>query len=120
MSYPKKDWWGLWQWWANPNPDLDLNPDLTDFPNPTGFGFGFDSKIFKSVDLDLDLSFDLIIFKTVGFGFELFGKGGFGFEGLTGFGFEVAWICPPLANGHDNDKDLKVCFLVSCIVLALQ
>ena len=31
-----------------------------------------------------------------GFGFELFWKGGFGFDSLTGFGFEVAWICPPL------------------------
>ena len=46
----------LVQWWANP--DLDLNPDLTNFPNPAGFGFGFDLKIFKSVDLNLDL--DLI------------------------------------------------------------
>ena len=44
---------GLEQWWANPNPDLDLNPDLTNFPNPTGL----DLKIFKAVDLDLDLSF---------------------------------------------------------------
>ncbi len=41
------------QWWANTNPDLDLNLDLTNFPNLAGFGF--DSKIFKSVDLDLDL-----------------------------------------------------------------
>ncbi len=41
---------------------------------------------------------DLISFKRgrFGFGFEHFGKSGFGFEGSTGFGFEVAWICPPL------------------------
>ncbi len=37
----------------------------------------------------------------------LFWKGGFGFEGLTGFGFEPCWICPPLYPGmkngtHDN------------------
>ena len=30
------------QWWANPNPGLDLNPDLATFA--------------KSVDLDLDLN----------------------------------------------------------------
>ncbi len=73
----------MWhQWWANPNPDLDLNPDLTTFPNPAGFGF--DLKIFKSVDLDLDLSF--------------FESGGFGVEGFTGFGFEPCWICPPLVR----------------------
>ena len=39
------------QWWANPNPDLDLTPDLTNFPNPTGFGFAL--KMFRSMDLDL-------------------------------------------------------------------
>ena len=77
---------------ANPNPDLDLNPDLATFPNPVDL----DLKIFGGVDLDL------IIFKRVGFGFgfECFGKSGFGFgfEGSTGFGFEVAWICPPLCG----------------------
>ncbi len=47
---------------------MDLNPDLTNFPNPTGFGF--DLKMLKSVDLDLtffkllDLDLDL---KIVGF-----------------------------------------------------
>ncbi len=67
---------------ANPNPDLDLNPDLATFPNPVDL----DLKIFGGVDLDL--SFER--FGKSGFGF------GFGFEGSTGFGFEVAWICPPL------------------------
>ena len=58
------------QWWANPNPDLYLNPDLTNFPNP--IGFGFDLNFFKSVNLDLDLSF--------------LESGGFGFR------FEHCWI----------------------------
>ena len=30
------------QWWANPNPDLDLNPDLATFGKSGGFGFGLD------------------------------------------------------------------------------
>ena len=45
------------QWWANPNPDLDLNPDLTTFGKSTGFGFGLDLNFFERVDLDLDLRF---------------------------------------------------------------
>ena len=67
------------QRWANPNLDLDLNPDLTDFPNPAGFGFGLDLKIFKAVDLDLDL--DLNFFKVVDLDLDLdLNSSGFGFD----------------------------------------
>ncbi len=52
------------QWRANPNPDLDLNPDLTTFAKSSGFGL--DLHFFGTVDLDLDLSF----FRRAGFGFE--------------------------------------------------
>ena len=59
------------QWWANPNPDLDLNPDLTTFAKSSGFGFGLDWNFFEMVDLDLSffkvLDLDL---KIAGFGFE--------------------------------------------------
>ena len=48
------------QWWANPNPDLDLNPDLATFVKSGGFGFGLDLNFFGGMDLDLDL--DLKIF----------------------------------------------------------
>ncbi len=62
------------QRWANPNLDLDLNPDLTNFPNQTGFGL--DLKIFKAGDLDLsffkvvDLDLDLDL-NSSGFGFDI-------------------------------------------------
>ncbi len=55
------------QWRANPNPDLDLNPDLGTFPKSSGFGFGLDLYIFNELDLsffkrvDLDLDLDLKI-----------------------------------------------------------
>ena len=52
------------QWWANPNPDLDLNPDLVTFVKSGGFGFGLDLNFFGEVDLDLR------IFRRGGFGFE--------------------------------------------------
>ncbi len=47
----------FYQWRANPNPDLDLNPDLATFPNASGFGFGLDLYIFNESDLDLVLRF---------------------------------------------------------------
>ena len=64
---------------------------------------------------------DLIIFKRggFGFGFELFWKGGFGFESLSGFGFgfEPCWICPPLVldieNTHGANK-IRPHFLKFC------
>ncbi len=43
------------QWWANPNTDLDLNPDLTVFPNPAGLDLSF----FGRMDLDLKVRPDL-------------------------------------------------------------
>ncbi len=49
------------QWWANPNPDLDLNPDLSISPNLCGIVF--DLNIFKSMDLYLYLS----LFKVLDF-----------------------------------------------------
>ena len=45
---------GIFQWWANPNLDLDLNPDLTTFTKSSGFGFGLDLSFFKGVDLKFD------------------------------------------------------------------
>ena len=42
------------QWWANPNPGLDLNPALTAFAKSSGFGFGLDLNFFELVDLYLD------------------------------------------------------------------
>ena len=59
------------QWWANPNPDLDLNPDLLTFVKSGGFGLDLnffdkgdlDLSFFKVVDLDLNIA---------GFGFEDF------------------------------------------------
>ncbi len=57
------------QWRANPNPNLDLNPDLATFAKSGGFGL--DLNFFGAVDLDLDLSF----FRRAGFGFELFLEG---------------------------------------------
>ena len=75
------------QWWANPNPDLDLNPDLTNFPNPAGFGL--DLKIFEAVDLDLNfLYLDLIILKGADLDLDM------GFFGRMNL---------------DMDLDLKVC-----------
>ncbi len=44
------------QWWANPNPDLDLNRDLTTFAKSSGFfpvelfwygGFEFGFELFS-------------------------------------------------------------------------
>ncbi len=43
------------QWRANPNPDLDLNPDLATFPKSSGFGL----DLYKGADLDLDLKVGL-------------------------------------------------------------
>ncbi len=68
------------QWWANPNPDLNLNPDLTTFAKSGGFGL--DVKLFHK--------------RGFGFGFEDWAGFGFGFEDWAGFGFgfEHCWICP--------------------------
>ena len=51
------------QWWANPNPDLDLNPDLATFDKSGGFGL--DLNIFNTSGLDLAGHLDLTIFKKV-------------------------------------------------------
>ncbi len=49
--------WPGWhsQWWANPNPDLDLNLDLATFVKSGGFGL--DLNCLDIVDLNLDLRF---------------------------------------------------------------
>ncbi len=56
------------QWWANPNPDLDLNPDLATFDKSGGFGLDLvffnpnpvhNCMRVKRADLDLDLKIGL-------------------------------------------------------------
>ncbi len=62
------------QWRANPNQDLDLNPDLTTFAKSRGFGL--DLNIYNTSHLHLDLSFLKEV--DLGFGFEdSFGFGDF-------------------------------------------